>query len=162
MPQLTRSPKVADIAWLGLALLQKEHPGRQGFSPAEILRRIEQEAIVDRIPPGVAIHISSHGVASLAPNPGAYRLFTRTHEGYRLYRKGDPVHPARTGKTHPRREDLPGYKDLFDWYDQWSAETPEPESDPIMEMRGLGKEIWAGVDGVEYQRELRADKEYLG
>jgi hypothetical protein len=162
MRQLTKSPKVADIAWLGLALLQREHPERQGFSPAEILARIQQEHIVENIPPGVAIHISSHGVASLAPNPGAYRLFTRTPSGYRLYRAGDPVHPARTGKTHPKREDLPGYRHLFAWYDQWSEETAEPEPDPILQLRGLGKEIWAGIDGVEYQRWLRTEKDYLG
>jgi hypothetical protein len=29
------------------------------------------------------------------------------------------------------------------------------ENDPILQMRGVGKEIWAGIDADEYVRSLR-------
>ena len=163
MEQITRARKIADLAWLGLALLQYEFPERLGFTPSEILARIKREGIVEPLPPGVAIHISSHGVASLSPNPGRYRLFTRVPPNrYRLFKPGDQVHPARTGKTCPERGDMPGYEWLIDWYQQWTASVPDEESDPILQLRGLGKEIWSGIDGVEYQRSLRAEEEHIG
>jgi hypothetical protein len=31
------------------------------------------------------------------------------------------------------------------------------DDDPILQMRGVGKEIWADVDADEYVRSLRAD-----
>ena len=43
---------------------------------------------------------------------------------------------------------------LIDWLQS------RMETDPILQLRGLGKEIWAGIDGVEYQRSLRADEAY--
>ena len=31
------------------------------------------------------------------------------------------------------------------------------EDDPILKMRGVGKEIWAGTDADEYVRDLRSN-----
>ena len=44
------------------------------------------------------------------------------------------------------------------WLTSWFQS--RTETDPILQLRGLGKEIWAGIDGVEYQRSLRADEAY--
>ena len=38
-----------------------------------------------------------------------------------------------------------------------NTETPNAKKHSIMELRGLGKEIWAGVDPDQYVRELRKE-----
>jgi len=38
------------------------------------------------------------------------------------------------------------------------TETPEPpKKHSLMELRGLGKEIWAGIDAQEYVNQLRGE-----
>ena len=49
---------------------------------------------------------------------------------------------------------------LVEWYrGEYSGSSPSVEdrlkNDPILAMRGLGKEIWADVDPDEYVRQLR-------
>lgn len=108
--------KVADQAWIALAFLEMEHPDREDFRSEEVLERAKAE--FGALQPGVRQHLGSHAVASLAPTPGRYRMFTRTGHGrIRLYRKGDKVHPERTQKFVPKREDIPQqYWHLLDWY----------------------------------------------
>jgi hypothetical protein len=105
--------KVADQAWIGLALLHRENPQREDFQTDEILKRAAKE--FGELAPGVRQHLGSHAVASTAPSPGQYRMFTRTGHGrLRLYRAGDPTHPERTGKIVPNGEDIPEkYRDLL-------------------------------------------------
>jgi hypothetical protein len=37
------------------------------------------------------------------------------------------------------------------------SSTNEEDNDPILQMRGVGKEIWADTDADEYVRTLRAN-----
>jgi hypothetical protein len=153
--------RVADEAWVGLALLQKEHPERESFSAKEILERVKSEAATAELRPGVQVHIYLHNVANLPPNSARYRMFYRLPgDGYRLFRTGDRAHPLRHGKSKPEREELPErYHSLLDWYEQkYSKETiMREEDDPILQMRGVGKEIWKDTNADEYVRDLRSN-----
>lgn len=153
--------KIADECWIALAKLLQEQPARSSFSAREILDRVRREAAHHELRPGVQPHIHLHNVANLAPNTARYRMFYRLDDGtYRLYRPGDPQHPERSGKTHPAREDLPvQYHGLLDWYESQYCSGQTVKSifaDPIRRLRGLGKEIWAGVNTDEYVNELRS------
>jgi hypothetical protein len=107
---------VADEAWLGTALLHREHPQAEDFSLEEIRERTVKEFHDHR--PGVWQHIVSHCVASNPPNPAQYRMLHTSARGRRrLFRQGDPVHPGRKGKMYPEKRDLPErYRPLVDWY----------------------------------------------
>ncbi|MBI4482407.1 MAG: hypothetical protein HY652_05900 [Acidobacteria bacterium] len=88
-------------------------------------------------------------------------LFATGKHTRRLFRKGDAYHPAREGaKMVPNKDDVPAeYHYLIDWYHSTYAPrggSPE-KSDPILGLRGLGKEIWAGEDPDSYVRRLRKD-----
>jgi hypothetical protein len=127
------SIRVADQAWIGAALLHREHPERADFRTEEVLRRVTREFGLPA--PGVRQHLGSHAVASNRPSPGRYKMFTRTARGrVRLYRAGDPVHPERTGKSLPEASDLPErYQGLLKWYESEYAarsETPRGDSSP--------------------------------
>jgi hypothetical protein len=87
-------------------------------------------------------------------------MFYRTENaGLRLYRPGDPAHPARRGKTHPSRADLPAqYHDLLDWYESVYCKGGKEieEDDPILRLRGLGRHLWAGTDPDDCGNGLRS------
>lgn len=150
---------VADECWIALSLLHRAHPERVSFSAREILDRLKLEKVVPEVRAGVHPHIYMHNVANLAPVSGRYRMFYRLDDGtYRLFRPGDDFHPLRTGKTVPERDALPeGYHQLLDWYEnQYSrAKQPAENGDPVLQMRGIGKEIWKeGADAfVTRERE---------
>ncbi len=75
----------------------------------------------------------------------------------RLFRSGDPCHPGRTtGKNVPAHDALPmEYRDLIDWYHgEYSVKNCEAE-DPVLALRGLGKEIWANEDADDYVHRQR-------
>ncbi len=155
-----RGVLVADEVWIAAALLHQEHPERTDFSIQEIVQRAARENLAGRLRPGVVVHASLHCVANKAPNPGTYRmLFATGKHTRRLYRPGDPAHPARTGKITPRPGQMPErYHQLLDWYEKQFARSSREqmlESDPILGLRGLGKEIWEGEDPDEYVRRLR-------
>ena len=61
----------------------------------------------------------------------------------------------------PAREELPSqYHYLLDWYaDEYCTKESamKEEDDPILKMRGVGKEMWAGTDADEYVRDLRSN-----
>ena len=151
--------KVADELWVATALLHREHPGREGFTPDEITRRVDQEAIHGRLRPGIHQHAVQHSVANRPPNPGRYRMLYASGKLRRLFRPGDTYHPDRTGsKTAPTREALPAeYQYLLDWYasEYVRSVVAEGKPDPILKLRGLGKDIWSGEDADLYVRHLR-------
>jgi hypothetical protein len=154
---------VADETWVALAMLHKQYPARQSFSTREILDQVKRERAFPELRPGVQVHIHQHNVANLEPNPARQRMFYRLEDDtLRLFRPGDPAHPLRKGKMAPKRSELPAkYHYLLDWYEgeyckQESAAGSARYLDPVLQMWGLGKEIWQGVDADEYVRSLRA------
>jgi hypothetical protein len=152
--------KVADEVWIATALLHTENPPREEFTIREIVERAGKEGITRPLRPGVYQHVSQHCVANRAPDPGRYRMLFATGKGTRrLFRPGDPYHPEREGaKTHPAKDEIPArYHRLVDWYEREYAAGPRVDvrSDPILGLRGLGREIWEGEDPDEYVRRLR-------
>jgi hypothetical protein len=157
-----RSIRVADEAWLALALLQYEHPDRDSFTAKEILDRVKSEQNHPEFRPGVQVHIYLHNVANAEPNSAKYRMFYKLGDDtYRLFRPTDAAHPARKGKMIPERDELPQkYHYLLDWYEReyCSRQTAKKdEDDPILQMWGVGKEIWADTNADDYVRSLRSD-----
>jgi len=154
--------RVADEAWLALALLQYEHPDRESFSAREILDRVKAEQVHPELRPGVQVHIYLHNVANAEPNSAKYRMsYKLADDTYRLYRPADPAHPARKGKMIPQRDELPQkYHYLLDWYEREYSRKQTPTSeddDPIPQMWGVGKEIWADTNADDYVRDLRSN-----
>ena len=97
MDTSVRSIRVADEAWLALALLQYEHPERDSFSAKEILDRVKAEQANPVLRPGVQVHVYSQNVANVEPNSAKYRMFYKLADNnYRLFRPTDAAHPAGT------------------------------------------------------------------
>jgi hypothetical protein len=146
--------------WIATALLHREHPDRMDFSIDEIVERARQEELSASLRPGVYVHTVQHCVANRSPNPGRYRMLFETSEGRRrLFRKGDSYHPNREGaKITPAFEDLPeDHVGLLDWYRDWGA-TPNTdilEEDPLLTLRGSGKQLWSDEHADDYVRRLR-------
>lgn len=161
MPVATkRSVKVADEVWIATALLHRENPDRADFTVKEIKERARRQAIQGDLRPGVYVHAFLHCVANRPPNPGRYRMLFDTGKLMRrLFRKGDPYHPAREGaKTIPSKDDIPSeYHDLLDWYNSEYARkrVNVEKTDPVLALRGLGKEISTGEHPDDYVRRLR-------
>jgi hypothetical protein len=158
--KLRTSLKVADEVWIATALLHRENPKREDFSVSEIVARARRENILGELRPGVQVHAYLHCVANLAPKPGRYRMLYSTGKNMRrLYREGDDFHPdRRSGKVMPSRESIPSaYQPLLDWYqDKFVGKRKSAETrDPILELRGLGKEIWVGEEADDYVNRLR-------
>lgn len=158
---LRKSLLLSDECWLALAILHREAHGRLSFTAREILERVRREAAHPELRAGVQPHIYQHNVANVPPSSGGYRMFYRLDDGtFRLYRPGDDFHPLRHGKTRPERSHLPKrYHPLLDWYErEYCAATPalSYENDPVLAMRGVGKEIWEGIDPDKYVADLRA------
>ncbi len=124
------------------------------------MARAQKEGVTQPLRPGFYVHVIQHCVANRPPNPGLYRVLFETSSGRRrLYRRGDPYHPKRErGKMTPSREDMPDqYIELLDWYAEWSslARRKAVESDPLLQLRGSGKKLWADEHADEYVRRLR-------
>lgn len=156
--------KVADEVWIATALLHREHPDRGDFSVREIVDRAARENITGRQRPGVYVHAIQHAVANLPASPNRYRLlFATAADRRRLFREGDPANPGRAGsKSTPRREDLPAkYRHLVDWYyteyAHRSSLRERIKNDPILQMIGLGKDVWKDEPADEYVRRLREE-----
>jgi hypothetical protein len=154
--------RVADEAWISLATLHQAHPERESFAAKEILKQAVTLNVTGDLRPGVQVHICLHNVANVEPNPARHRMFYRLPDRtYRLFRPGDRAHPARRGKTAPDRQELPPeFRPLIDWYEnEYCRKRPDSLdllNDPVLQMRGLGKEIWAGTNADEYVAHLRA------
>jgi hypothetical protein len=153
------SIKVADEVWIATALLHRENPKREDFSVSEIVARARRENISGELRPSVQVHAYIHCVANLPPKPARYRMLYATGKNTRrLFRHGDDFHPdRRTGKVTPSKESIPvRYQGLLTWYqDKFVGKRKSEKSDPILELRGLGKEIWVGEEADEYVSRLR-------
>jgi hypothetical protein len=154
--------KAADLVWLAAAQLQKEQKDRAGFSPDQILKTaLAIEPNLGFSLNTLRTHISRHCVANLPPAGAAHRMLTRNPNGtYRLYRHGDEYHPGRAGgKTGPDGNAIPSrYKDLIEWFQREYDNRPElsTSEDPLLALRGLGKELWRELGGGEkFIHELR-------
>jgi hypothetical protein len=77
----------------------------------------------------------------------------------RLYRPGDLAHEARRGaKTTPARSAIPlRYHPLLEWYAREYALQRgfKPGADPLLALRGSGRELWADEHADQYVRRLR-------
>jgi hypothetical protein len=157
--------KVATETWIATALLHREHPDRLDFTISEIVDRAEREKLTPRLRAGVRVHVTSHCVADLAPSPARLCMLHASGPGRRrLFRPGDPIHPARTGgKTAPAEADLPEpYRALLTWYERDYLATSRLESldesrDPLLALRGSGRELWADEHADEYIERLRSE-----
>ena len=156
--------KVADEVFLATALLHRENPDREDFTISEIVDRAGKENLAGELRPGVRVHASLHCIANRPPNPARYRMLYATGEVMRrLLLSQDDVHPGRTGKIWPDPEDIPKqYRELIDWAKQrFGTATPRRDHwlSGILQMRGLGRELWREEDPDEYVRKLREDWE---
>ena len=153
--------KVADEVWVAAAILHRRHPDRIDFAVDEIMAEAESTDVTGMpLRPGVKVHVYQHCVANKAPNPGRYRMLYETSTGRRrLFRPGDPCHPSRaTGKDVPARDALPmEHRGLIDWYHDVFSGGNGQTDDPVLALRGLGREIWANEDADEYVRRQRAE-----
>lgn len=152
--------RVADEVWIAAALLHRENPRQDDFTIAEIVERARQEGLTPSLRPGVYVHVLQHCVANRPPNPGRYRMLVETGPNRRrLYRPGDPADAARHGaKVKPAASAIPGkYHALLDWYEKEYTGRPgmRPEADPLLSLRGSGRELWADEHADQYVRRLR-------
>ena len=162
---MAMSIRVADEVWIATALLHRQYPEVSDFAVVEIVRRAEAERItcVEPLRPGVRVHAYLHCVANKPPNSSRYRMLFETSKGRRrLFRPDDPCDPRRSGKDVPRDEEIPPeYRELIDWYRNNYVRKYFRDAaclaitDPILALRGLGKEIWADEDADSYVRRLR-------
>jgi len=75
----------------------------------------------------------------------------------RLFRATDDFDPKRRrGKVTPDKEDIPlKYRPLLDWYQEQFGKKRGKENDPILGLRGLGKEIWVNEKPDDYVSRIR-------
>ncbi len=167
--EITVEIRVADECWVALALLHRQRPERESFSPREVLDLVKEERAGPELRAGVQPHIYLHNVANIPPNSAKYRMFYRLGNGtLRLFRPGDDFDAARSGKTKPQGSELPSaYQSLLRWYEDEYCK-PRPAGnviDPVLQMRGIGKEVWAdeGADAfVARERDGWVEREHGG
>ena len=152
--------RVADEVWIATASLHRSRPTASDFAIAEIMAQAEAARIAGlSLRPSVKIHIYLHCVANRPPNRRRYRMLYETAPGRRrLCRLSDPCHPLRSsGKIAPKRGEVPvAYNDLIDWYENvYVAAAGGRAGDPILGLRGRGREIWASEDADAYVRRQR-------
>lgn len=161
VPSATRAGlKVADEVWIATALLHRQRPSEPDFSVEEIVDRARKEGLARPFRPGVYVHAVQHCVANRAPNPGRYRMLFETSPGRRrLFRKGDTYHAGREGgKVTPIKDDMPhGYIGLLAWYENWCSLFTKnaAKQDPLLALKGSGKQLWANEHADDYIRRLR-------
>ena len=154
--------RVADEVWIAAASLHRSHPERPDFTIGEIMRQAVAANVTGFSPlrPGVKVHLYLHCVANKPPNPGRYRMLIETSAGRRrLFRPGDPCHPGRaTGKHLPKGDEIPSrFGALIDWYvAEYAAQACDRAKDPVLSLRGLGKEIWSEEAADDYVRRQRS------
>lgn len=153
-----RAVSIADEVWIATALLHRQNPERADFSVQEIRDRVRREAVAGELRAGVEVHVRQHCIANRGRSPNRLRMLlatgTRTR---RLFREGDPYDPDREGgRIVPARENMPErYHQLLDWYFSEYARRQPEEPDPILTLRGLGKELWADQHPDDHVRGLR-------
>ena len=153
--------KIADEVWIATARLHCRYPDRFDFTVGEIIQQAKSENVTaGELRPGVQVHAYLHCVANKAPNPGRYRMLFETEKGRRrLFKPGDSCHPLRgSGKHVPRAGEIPSaYKDLLHWYHhEYVRDSRLGTTDPILSLRGVGKEMWTDDEADAYVERLRA------
>jgi hypothetical protein len=131
----------------------------------EMLERAKAEGLGSR-PESLRAHASGHAAANRPPGKnGKYRMvFVEADGRIRLLAPSDYVHPDRHQKMYPDRSDIPErYHELLEWAKGRIATGGESSGgrwlEGLFELRGMGKEVWQGVDPDEYVRKLREDWE---
>ena len=147
----------ADRVWIATALLHQEYPKQPAFTLDEIEARGRREGFVESGVNTFYVHANQHCVANRPPNPGRHRMLTEIDGKRRLYRPGDPVNPGRTGKFVPDLDKIPvKYHHLIAWYERWAGpRTARSAADPLLDLRGSGKKLWADEHADDYVRRLR-------
>lgn len=158
--------KVADELYIAVALLHREHPDRDAFTIAEVLERAAAENLgASRSDQrSLRLHAYEHAAGNVAPGKvgGKYRIVFREPDNrIRLLRTSDQVHPDRHQKWHPEKSEVPvRYHNLLDWAWNWQSSAKfrreaAARLPGLYRLKGLGKEIWKGVDPDAYVRNLR-------
>ncbi len=158
--------KVADELFLIVALLHRENPHRSSFTIAEILDRAALEGLGNSRPDQRSLrqHAYEHAAANVPPGKqgGRYRMvFREDNNRIRLLRESDYVHPDRHQKMRPNPVEVPErYHELLQWAEHWQKKDIGKNSGTrwlagLHELRGLGREVWNGIDADEYVKSLR-------
>ncbi len=153
---------ISDEVFVATALLHREHAGRQGFRGAEIQRRIARLHPARPVRAGVNAHIYQHCVANREPSTLRHRILYQIEDGaFRLFRPGDDFHASRArGRTAPSAEALPAkWAPLVDWYHSVYAKagSVSERTDPILALRGQGKQMWRELGGEQFIAGLRSN-----
>jgi hypothetical protein len=160
--------RLADRIWLAVAMLQQQFP-HAAFSKTEIRQELHKSELGNGAnPASINAHLKQHLVANVPPSTGKYTMLFETKIGFlRLYHPGDLIDPQRRSvrgfKYMPKREEVPSkYHPLLDWYEEWCRQqgarsTVDWEDDPLIQLVGSGKHIWADEHADEYVNRLRED-----
>jgi hypothetical protein len=160
--------RLADRIWLAVAMLQQQFP-HAAFSKTEIRQELDKSELSHGTnPASVNAHLKQHLVANVRPSIGKYTMLFETKVGFlRLYRPGDLIDPqrqsGRRSKYMPKREEVPSkYHSLLDWYEEWcrqmgTGSAVDWEHDPLIQLIGSGKHIWADEHADEYVENLRRE-----
>jgi hypothetical protein len=158
--------KVADELFLIVALLHREQPHAESFTINEILERAAKEGLGAGRSDQRSLrqHAYEHAAANVAPGKqgGRYRMVFREDDNrIRLLRDSDYVHPDRHQKSRPNLAEIPErYHELMEWAERWQKKETGKRPGPkwlagLYELRGLGRELWQGVDPDKYVKGLR-------
>lgn len=112
-----RGLKIHAEIWLAAALLHEQ--GRATFSPGQLIEEVARW--FGDVRPGVTVHVHAHCVANAPKNTTVEYsyLFRVGASELRLYRKGDPLHPSRSGsRTAPDQVDVP--EQFWEVWRKWS------------------------------------------
>ena len=116
-----QSVSTAIAVWIATATLHQEHGIDAIFSNQDIMVKTMEQRLCNVSYNTISAHISCHCVANAPTTTSVdHRNIYRVRSGtYRLYKRGEPYHPARkSGTIAPLPFQLPdGYKDLRKWYD---------------------------------------------
>jgi len=159
--KMTQTMLVADEAWCALALLHREQETRESFSAREILDRVKPSA------PAPCFALASKPTSTCTTLPTSNPTLpgtacsTNSQRYYRLFRP-TPINtpfPQGKNKTVPggTARSIPLPPGLVRTGILHKGVSHEEEDDPILKMRGVGKEMWAPTDADEYVRDLRSN-----
>lgn len=160
--------RLADRIWLAVAMLQQQFP-HAAFSKIEIRQELNKSQLGEGTnPASVNAHLKQHLVANVPPSAGKYTMLFETKVGFlRLFRPGDLIDPqrrlGRSSKYMPKRDEVPlQYHHLLDWYEEWSSQqdasgAADWKCDPLIQLIGSGRHIWADEHADEYVENLRRE-----
>jgi hypothetical protein len=157
----------ANAVWVAAAQLHQQQPHVADFSVEEIVERAVRDGLTDVTRNTIQVHVNQHCVANRPPIPARLRMLQETgSQRRRLHRPGDPEHPKRReaadkegSRITPRSEDLPPHlRSLVEWYLKEFAARANgtPASDPLLALKGAGKQVWGDAHPDDHVRELRA------